>query len=148
MLQNVSAFFTFGAKQALPEEQKNVVVVVEDDASASRAIQRVLRAAGFLAIAFPSAEALLKTRAVTTAAGLVLDIGLPGLSGFELYQRLIEAGAELPVIFITGHDNSLGFERAREVGAIAYLLKPFPGRELVDAVTRALSLEKGMRLPI
>ena len=85
---------------------------------------------------------------MTTAACLVLDIGLPGLSGFELYQRLIEAGAELPVIFITGHDNSLGFERAREVGAIAYLLKPFPGRELVDAVTRALSLEKGMRLPI
>jgi FixJ family two-component response regulator len=42
---------------------------------------------------------------------LILDIGLPGLSGFELYQRLIEAGAELPVIFITGHDNSLGFER-------------------------------------
>jgi FixJ family two-component response regulator len=122
--------------------------------SASRAIvskysdQRILRAAGFFAIAFPSAEALLKTRAVTTAACLVLDIGLPGLSGFELYQRLIEAGAELPVIFITGHDNSLGFERAREVGAIAYLLKPFPGRELVDAVTRALSLEKGMRLPI
>ena len=148
MLQNVSASFTFGAKQALPEEQKNVVVVVEDDASASRAIQRVLRAAGFFAIAFPSAEALLKTRAVTMAAGLVLDIGLPGLSGFELYQRLIEAGAELPVIFITGHDNSLGFERAREVGAIAYLLKPFPGRELVDAVTRARSLEKGMRLPI
>ena len=144
MLQNVSASFTFCAKQALPEEQKNVVVVVEDDASASRAIQRVLRAAGFFAIAFPSAEALLKTRAVTTAACLVLDIGLPGLSGFEL----IEAGAELPVIFITGHDNSLGFERAREVGAIACLLKPFPGRELVDAVTRALSLEKGMRLPI
>src|SRR5207302_8138386 len=84
---------------------------------------------GFFAIAFPSAEALVKTRAVTTAACLVLDIGLPGLSGFELYQRLIEAGAELPVIFITGHDNSLGFERAREVGAIAYLLKPFPGRE-------------------
>jgi len=142
MLQNVSASFTFGAKQALPEEQKNVVVVVEDDASASRAIQRVLRAAGFFAIAFPSAEALLKTRAVTTAAGLVLDIGLPGLSGFELYQRLIKTGAKLPVIFITA-----GSERAREVGAIAYLLKPVPKREPLDAITRALSLGKGTRLP-
>jgi FixJ family two-component response regulator len=143
MLQNVSASFTFGAKQALLEERKNVVVIVEDNASASRAIQRVLRAAGFFVISFPSAEALLETRAATAAACLVLDIGLPGLSGFELYQRLIETGTKLPVIFITGHDNSLGFERAREVEAIAYLWKPFAGRELMDAVTRALSLGKG-----
>jgi len=57
---------------------------------------------------------------MTTAPCLVLDIGLPGLSGFELYQRLIKTGAKLPVIFITA-----GSERAREVGAIAYLLKPF-----------------------
>jgi FixJ family two-component response regulator len=56
---------------------------------------------------------------MTTAPCLVLDIGLPGLSGFELYQRLIKTGAKLPVIFITA-----GSERAREVGAIAYLLKP------------------------
>jgi FixJ family two-component response regulator len=143
MLQNVSASFTFGAKQALQEEQRNVVVVAEDDASASRAIQRVLRAAGFFAIAFPSAEALLKAMVVTTAACLVLDIGLPGLSGFELYQRLLEAGAKLPVIFITGDDSPSGPKRARELGATAYLLKPFAGRELVDAVTRALNSEKG-----
>jgi DNA-binding LytR/AlgR family response regulator len=93
--------------------------------SASRAIvskysdQRILRAAGFFAIAFPSAEALLKTRAMTAAPCLVLDIGLPGLSGFELYQRLIKTGAKLPVIFITA-----GSERAREVGAIAYYSSP------------------------
>jgi FixJ family two-component response regulator len=80
---------------------------------------------------------------VTTAACLVLDIGLPGLSGFELYQRLLEAGAKLPVIFITGDDSPSGPKRARELGAIAYLLKPFAGRELVDAVTRALNSEKG-----
>jgi FixJ family two-component response regulator len=79
---------------------------------------------------------------MTTAACLVLDIGLPGLPGFELYQRLIKTGAKLPVIFITA-----GSERAREVGAIAYLLKPVPKRELLDAITRALSLGKGTRLP-
>ena len=113
----------------------------------SRSIQRLLRAAGFLAVGFPSAEALLETRAVATAACLVLDIGLPGLSGFELYQRLIETGAKLPVIFITGNDSSSGFARAREVGAIAYLLKPIPNGELVGAVTRALTFGNGTRLP-
>jgi CheY-like chemotaxis protein len=50
---------------------------------------------------------------MTTAACLVLDIGLPGLPGFELYQRLIETGTKLPVIFITGHNNSSGSERGR-----------------------------------
>jgi FixJ family two-component response regulator len=132
-------------KRVLPEEQRNGVVVVEDDASVSRAIQRLLDADGFSAIAFPSAEALLKTRAVTTAACLILDIGLPGLSGFELYQQLLEAGAKLPVIFITGGDRPSGAKQARKLGAIAYLLKPFPEQELVDAVTRALSLGQSTR---
>jgi FixJ family two-component response regulator len=120
------------------EEQKNIVVIVEDDPSVSLSIQRLLRATGFCAVVFPSAEALLNTMVVTTARCLVLDIDLPGLSGFELYQRLLEADAKLPVIFITGDDHPSWPERARQLGAIAYLLKPVPGRELVAAVTRVL----------
>jgi FixJ family two-component response regulator len=122
----------------LPEEQKNVVIVVDDDASLSESTLALLRAYGFRATGFPSAEALLKAMAVSTARCLVLDVGLPGLSGFELYQRLLEAGVKLPVIFITGDDRPPGPKRARELGAIAYLLKPFSERDLLDAVTRAL----------
>jgi FixJ family two-component response regulator len=71
-------------------------VVVEDDAGMSRATGRLLRAAGFQTLAFVSAEALLQANALTREACLVLDIYLPGLSGFELHRRLVESSASPP----------------------------------------------------
>jgi Response regulator len=125
------------------EEQKNVVLV-EDDARVSKSILALLDSAGFRAVAFPSAEALLRAMMVATAGCLVLDIGLPGLSGFELYQRLVESDSRLPVIFITGDDNPSAAKRARELGAVAYLLKPMSGPDLLNAVTGALRLDRGI----
>jgi FixJ family two-component response regulator len=115
---------------------------VEDDTSVRKSMMMLLDAAGFRAKAFPSAEALLKAMVVATAGCLVLDIGLPGLSGFELYQRLLESGLKTAIIFITGADDPSGVDRARELGAIAYLLKPIPAEDFLDAITRALGWDE------
>jgi FixJ family two-component response regulator len=120
----------------MPMEQR-YVLVVEDDASMSRAIERLLRAAGFLAITFPSAEAFLDSDKAPIAACLVLDISLPGISGFDLCRRLINSNVRSPVIFITARDRASSRERAKEAGAVAYLPKPFAGRDLVEAVMRS-----------
>jgi FixJ family two-component response regulator len=114
------------------------IVVVEDDASMNRAIERILRAGGFAAITFASAEAALEAEAATAADCLVLDIHLPGMSGLELYRRLAQGGAEVPAIFITAHDAPAVREMAEGMGASGYLPKPFSGRALLDAITRAL----------
>lgn len=121
-------------------EQERQIVIVEDDAGMRRAIQRLLRAAGYTTQAFASAEALLQTRAADEAAILILDVRLPGLSGFELRARLADDGAEPPVVFITAHDEPAARDAALRVGAFAYLLKPFAGKELLDAVARAFAL--------
>jgi FixJ family two-component response regulator len=113
------------------------IVVVEDDASMSQAIERILRAGGFEAVVFASAEAALEAGA-ETADCLVLDILLPGMSGFELYRRLVQCGSEAPVIFITAHDDPALREEAQRLGASSFLPKPFPGRLLLDAVAQAL----------
>jgi DNA-binding response OmpR family regulator len=121
----------------MPSEPPSIVVV-EDDASMSQAIERVLQAGGFTAVRFASAEAVLEDAA--TADGLVLDIHLPGMSGFELYRRLVRSGKALPVIFITARDEPGVREEAEGLGgAGSYLPKPFSGRDLLDALTRALS---------
>jgi DNA-binding response OmpR family regulator len=65
---------------------------------------------------------------------------LPGLSGFELRRQLVDAGATPPVIFITAHDEPGTRAQAEQAGAVAYLVKPFPGRGLLAAVTRAVRL--------
>jgi FixJ family two-component response regulator len=123
----------------MPEET-GAVVLVEDDESSRQAFERVLNAAGFRTQAFPSAESLLETGATSRAACLVLDVHLPGLSGFELRRELARTGRwQPPVIFVTGHDNPAARIQAEALGAAAYLPKPFAGRTLVEMVTRAVS---------
>jgi DNA-binding response OmpR family regulator len=112
--------------------------VVEDDASMSRALELILRAGGYEVVTFASAEATLEADAAATADCLVLDIHLPGMSGFDLCRRLALAGNELPAIFITARDEPAAREEAERLGARSYLPKPFSGRVLLDAVTQAL----------
>ena len=115
------------------------IVVVEDDFGMRRALARVLGAAGFSTSVFASGEALLESHGANEAACLVLDVHLPGVSGFEVQRRLSEAGARKPVIFITAHDNPESRKKAADLGASAYLPKPFPGRDLVQAVEAAVA---------
>jgi FixJ family two-component response regulator len=114
------------------------VVVVEDDASMSQAIERVLRMGGFLPVMFPSAEAALESGVAPAADCLVLDIHLPGMSGFDLYRRLAPVGGDPPAIFITAHDEPTVREQAERLGGSSYHPKPFSGRILLDAVSQAM----------
>jgi FixJ family two-component response regulator len=116
-----------------------MVVAVEDDGSMSSAIERILRAGGYAAVVFGSAEAALEADAAAVADCLVLDIHLPGLSGFDLYKQLTATGKRTPAVFITAHDGTdIRDEAERLEGAGSYLPKPFSGRDLLDAVALAL----------
>ena len=115
------------------------IVVVEDDPGMRAAIDRILRLGGYSTTTFPSAETCLEVRSTTPAACLVLDIGLPGISGFELYSRLVERDPTVPAVFVTGHDDARTRAQALEAGATAYLAKPFAGRELLRVVDRSIA---------
>ena len=117
------------------------VALVEDDASVRKAIVRLLTVAGFQTIAFDSAEAFLDSSQTTKQNGcVVIDINLPGLSGFELQERMCATASSLPVVFITAHDEPSVRARYQQSGAIAYLVKPFPAEELISAVQKALAV--------
>ncbi len=70
----------------------------------------------------------------------MLDIRLPGITGLELYRRLVAGGATTPVIFITAYDDPEVRAEAERLGASAYLIKPFRGRLLVEAVSEAIGV--------
>ena len=112
--------------------------MIEDDARLNQAVGRLLKSAEFCVRTFGSAEAVLADSAIDQADCFVLDIQLPGISGFELYSRLMCSGMTAPVILITAHDDPIHHRTAREIGAAAYLIKPFSSRALIDAVARAL----------
>lgn len=117
---------------------QGVVAVVEDDFGMREALTRMLKAAGYEARAYGSAEALLECGSFADLHCLVVDIHLPGASGIDLQRRLEENGQDRPVIFITAHDTARLRREAEELGAVAFLAKPFEGRQLLAAVSEAV----------
>ena len=113
--------------------QKKTVFVVDDDPSMLKGIERLLKVHGFSADVFELIEDFRERANYSAAACLVLDIHMPGMSGIDFGRQLAKADVPLPVIFITGNDSEVTRKVAMEVGCIAYLLKPFPGKLLIEA---------------
>lgn len=115
------------------------VFVVDDDASVRRSLARLLKSAGYQVEMFPSAlEFLASDRHHHSAACLVLDLRLPGLTGMDLQARLAELRSLLAIVFITGHGDIPTSVRAMKDGAVDFLPKPFDDTQLLDAVARAI----------
>jgi FixJ family two-component response regulator len=116
-----------------------VIAVIDDDASVRRALQRLLRSAGFAVETFATAREFLDAGRSARTACLVLDIHLPGMSGFDLQEHLAVSGALIPIVLITAHDDATTRERASRAGVAAYLRKPFDQGELIEAISRTTS---------
>jgi FixJ family two-component response regulator len=121
------------------------ILLVEDDEGMRLAVERLLFARGYPVTAFASGEDLLGSAAREKASCLILDVRLPGISGPELRERLAAEGVTAPVILMTAHDDPRTRDRARAAHPVAYLHKPFEGRQLLEAVARALSLSRDER---
>ena len=121
----------------------SAVGIVEDDAGMREALGRMLKAAGYDARTYASAEAFLESGPCAEIGCLVLDVHLPGASGIDLQRRLREDGQARPVIFITAHDAGRLRSEAEALGAVAFLAKPFEGRLLLKAVDEALGGKGG-----
>ena len=115
-----------------------IVVIVEDDESVRESLPDLLKELGYVARAFASAEEFLASDAVGAAQCMILDIGLPGMSGPELQRELIRRGGSVPTIFITGRADRTIPPGLLEDGGIACLFKPFSEQELRDALGLAL----------
>jgi FixJ family two-component response regulator len=113
-----------------------LVAVVDDDAAMRMSIERLLRASGYTIAAFASAEAFLRSRIADRAIGVVLDIHLGGMSGIEMRRGLVDAGATIPVIFITAFDDEATRKEALALGYVDYLQKPFEASRLINALER------------
>ena len=114
------------------------IVLVEDDWGLNQALSRLLQAAGYRVTGFSNGVSALQNEATRTADCLILDVQLGETTGYEVQQRLAEAGYKPPVIVITAHDDVASRCQAQAIGVAAYLVKPFPGRALVDSVARIL----------
>jgi len=118
-----------------------LVSVVDDSDSVRESLPDLLQEFGFSARAFSSAEEFLASEAANETRCLVLDVGLPGMSGPDLQQELTRRGNVIPIVFITAQGDTSLRPRLLARGAVACLLKPFTDDALFDAINTAL--EKG-----
>ena len=115
------------------------VFVVDDDPGVLRALTRLLQSAGHSVAAFPSPQAFLDHHDPATPGCVVLDIGMPGISGLELQQRLVKNGSCRAIVFISGQADVPKSVQAMKAGAVDFLTKPFDDVQLLEAVDAAIS---------
>jgi len=116
----------------------SVVYVVDDDPSVRKSTGRLIRSAGYKVETFKSADEFLDRRPSEGPSCLILDMRMPGLNGLDLQERLAEAGAAMPIIFVTGHASVSSTVRAMKAGAVELLEKPFKGADLIEAIGMSL----------
>jgi FixJ family two-component response regulator len=118
---------------------RRLVSVVDDSESVRESLPDLLGQSGFAVQAFSSAEAFLASEAADSTSCLILDIGLPGMSGPDLQQELIRRGKAIPIVFITAQDDKILGTSLIDRGAVACLFKPFTDTALLDALDTALA---------
>jgi FixJ family two-component response regulator len=126
-----------GAEEDVIEPRK-LVAVVDDDESVRESLPDLLRALGYAAEAFASAEEFVASGSIADTRCLILDIAMPGMSGPELQRELSLRGHTIPVVFITAQIDKSVRRRLLEKGAIECLFKPFSEQQLRAALDAAL----------
>jgi len=123
-------------------EENPIVYVIDDDASVRKALERLLRSAGYHAVVFASAVEFLGYTIPDVPGCLVLDIKMPQLNGLQLQERLAQRNICLPVIFITGHGTVPDSVKAFKAGAMDFLQKPFDDKDFLETVSRGIEMHR------
>jgi FixJ family two-component response regulator len=130
---------SLGQQELSMQKLRTIVAVVDDDPSMLRAAADLLDANGFIPSLFVSGEEFLASGFAKKVNCLLLDIHLDGLSGIQLREQLKSSDPTLPVIFMTALDDEVIRQQALQAGCVACLRKPFPARQLIDAIEKAVS---------
>lgn len=118
------------------------VFVVDDDAGVRTSIRGLLKSVGLRSEAFGTTQEFLRSERQDGPNCLVLDVRLPGMNGLDFQRQLVDAGLQIPIIFITGHGDIPMSVRAMKSGAVEFLTKPFRDQDLLDAISQALDRDR------
>jgi FixJ family two-component response regulator len=121
------------------ETTTKLVAIVDDDDSMRNALGGLLKAVGYPARTFASAEEFLKSGQQHQTACLIVDIRMPGMSGLELQAQLNAERCRIPIIFITAHGDAKMRIQALRAGAVEFLSKPFDEEVLLESVRAAVA---------
>lgn len=114
------------------------VFIVDDDTGVRKSIRELLISVGLAVETFESAQSFLDTFDAARPGCLVLDIRMAHMGGLMLEAKLAEMGADIPIVFISGHGDISMAVNAIKRGAVDFVPKPYQEQHLLDAVNEAL----------
>jgi len=121
------------------------IFLVDDDASVLKALSRLLLSAGYEPIAYTSAKDFIERYQPNTRGCLVLDLSMPGITGLQLQEWLLQSDNPLPIIFLTGRGDIPSSVCAMKQGAVDFLTKPVNDTDLLKAIQEASRRERQTR---
>ena len=124
-------------------DERARILVVDDDPQALRLVRDVLSKAGYTPIVTADPDEAVRLMESDRPQLALLDLVLPGTDGIELMQDILDI-AEVPVIFLTAYGRDQNIERAFDMGAADYMVKPFSPTELTARIRAALRKQAGL----
>jgi FixJ family two-component response regulator len=115
-----------------------MISIVDDDECARKATEGLIRSLGYMVATYASAEDFPDSHQFNNTSCLITDVHLPGLSGVELYRRLLSDGFAAPTIFVTGFADEPTRMQVLAAGAVDFLPKPFGQKSLIDCLRTVL----------
>jgi FixJ family two-component response regulator len=119
--------------------KKPVISIVDDDVSAREGTMDLIRANGYAAEAFEGASEFLNSDRISRTLCLIADVRMPGMTGLELHEHLIEIGQNIPTILMTAYPDARDRQRALRAGVICYLAKPYNQDDLLACIRSTLA---------
>lgn len=114
-----------------------LIHIVEDDIAIRESLKLLLETRGYKVETFHSGSDLFERADGALCACVILDVNLPGDSGFDVLAEMRKRGLATPAIFMSGRADATMRARAERAQAVAFLDKPVPPRQLLDAIARA-----------
>jgi len=124
-------------------KKQSMIYVIDDDESVRRAFARLMRSVDHGVETFSSPDEFLNSVRQKENACILLDIRMPGSTGFALMEKLATEKMRLPVVVVSASDNVHIRQHARELGAVSFFQKPVDDQALLDAIWWAISGTKG-----
>ena len=124
-------------------DERAPILVVDDDPQTLRLVRVVLSKAGYAPIVAADRYEAVRLMESDRPQLALLDLALPGADGIEVMQDILDI-AEVPVIFLTGYGRDQNIERAFDMGAVDYMVKPFSPTELIARIRAALRRRAGL----
>jgi len=121
--------------------KKPLIAIVDDDESVCRALERLVRSLGMTAETYTGGADFMEQLEALPGFRpdcVILDVQMSGMNGIEVQSRLRRAHQNIPVVFITAHDDRNAQERAMAGGAVAFLRKPCNDALIIRTLEAAL----------